>query len=167
MATTDHLDEQWDLYDRQFAIVGRQRRGDPVPAGRYHLTVAVLIFTGANKVLLQRRSATKLNQPETWDVAAGGSALRGETAAQAAARELSEELGLAADFSTASPVATTWHASWVEVVYRLMCPGLTLDQLTLQKAEVSRVVLVSAAKAGQLLHGQSTDWSRVIQAALA
>ncbi|KRN25909.1 NUDIX hydrolase [Lacticaseibacillus camelliae] len=163
---TDKLNEPWDLYDRHFHIVGAQLRKDPVPHGLFHLTVAILVFDGTGQLLVQRRSPHKLHRPGRWDLAAGGSALRGETGAQAAARELHEELGLTADFSHQSPVATLWHASWVEVVYQVTIPRLTVRQLTLQATEVAEVALLPISEATARLTGSSTNWTAVVQQAL-
>ncbi|MFD1393095.1 NUDIX domain-containing protein [Lacticaseibacillus jixianensis] len=162
---TDKLNEPWDLYDRKFNLVGKQRRKDPVPHGLYHLTVALLVFDGHGRLLVQRRSPHKLHRPGCWDLAAGGSALRGESSAQAAARELHEELGLTADFTQESPVATLWHASWVEVVYQVTFPGLTVAQLVLQKSEVAAVALLPLPAATARLAGSDTDWAAVVQRA--
>lgn len=158
--TTDQLDELWDAYNRQGQIIGVQRRGDPMPPATYHLTVAILVFVGPDQLLLQRRGHQKLNQPDTWDVAAGGSALRGEIAAQAASRELHEELGLEHAFST--PLTTVWHETWFEAIFAINLPQLTLEQLRLQASEVSRVNNLSLEVATNLLQAASTDWGAII-----
>lgn len=158
--TTDQLDELWDAYNRQGQIIGVQRRGDPMPPATYHLTVAILVFVGPDQLLLQRRGHQKLNQPDTWDVAAGGSALRGETATQAASRELHEELGLEHAFST--PLTTVWHETWFEAIFAINLPQLTLEQLRLQASEVSRVNIFSLEVATNLLQAASTDWGAII-----
>lgn len=163
--TTDQLNERWDLYDRDFRIVGTQLRKEPVPHGLFHMTVAVLVFDDAGQMLVQRRSPDKLNQPDTWDIAAGGSALRGESSAQAATRELHEELGLAHDFAGQQPVTTLWHESWVEVIYQVTLPGLTVAQLTLQTTEIAEVVLLPISEAAARLRSSSTDWAAVVQQA--
>lgn len=162
---TDKLNEPWDLYDRHFHIVGAQLRKDAVPQGLFHLTVAILVFDDRGQLLVQRRSPHKLHRPGCWDLAAGGSALRGESSAQAAARELQEELGITADFTHQSPVATLWHASWVEVVYQVTVPGLTVAQLILQSTEVAAVALLPIPEATARLSGSSTDWAAVVQQA--
>lgn len=158
--TTDKLDELWDAYNRQGQIIGVQRRGDAMPPATYHLTVAILVFVGPDQLLLQRRGRQKLNQPDTWDVAAGGSALRGENAAQAASRELHEELGL--EHSLSTPLMTVWHETWFEAIFAINLPKLTLEQLRLQASEVSRVKILSIAAASALLQTASTDWGAII-----
>lgn len=163
--TTDKLDELWDAYNRQGQMIGVQRRGDVMPPATYHLTVAILVFVGSHQLLLQRRSHQKLNQPDTWDVAAGGSALRGETAAQAASRELAEELGLEHSFTT--PLTTVWHETWFESIFVFNLPQLTLEQLRLQASEVSRVKILSIEAASALLQTSSTDWGAIIAQAQA
>lgn len=158
--TTDKLDELWDAYNRQGQMIGVQRRGDVMPPATYHLTVAILVFVGSHQLLLQRRGHQKLNHPDTWDVAAGGSALSGETAAQAASRELHEELGLEHAFTT--PLTTVWHESWFEAIFAINLPQLKLEQLRLQASEVSAAKIVTLETAAALMSGQSTDWGAII-----
>lgn len=88
--------ELWDLYDKDRHPLGRTHpRGEPLPAGTYHLAVIVVILNSRGQVLLTRRAAEKDLCPGWWENT-GGSALAGETSLQAVARELREETGLAA-----------------------------------------------------------------------
>ncbi|WP_225046543.1 NUDIX domain-containing protein [Lacticaseibacillus kribbianus] len=161
--TTDKLDEVWDLYDAALRRWGTQRRGDAMPAGFFHLTVAVWVFDGSGRVLIQRRGHEKLNQPDTWDVAAGGSALRGETGAQAAARELHEELGLTVPLTAADRFATDWYRDWVEQSFAVCIPDLDAATLRLQATEVATVALVPPAVAvARLTRPGHDNWAAVL-----
>ncbi|WP_461225403.1 NUDIX domain-containing protein [Lacticaseibacillus suihuaensis] len=166
--TTDKLDELWDLYDRDFRVCGTQRRGDAMPVGFYHLTVAVWVFAPDGRVLIQRRGHQKLNQPDTWDVAAGGSALQGETGAAAASRELQEELGLTVPLTAADCFATTWYRDWVEQSFAVVLPHLLREPLHLQATEVADAALVPAADAvARLTRPNHGGWQAVLDAAWA
>lgn len=92
--------EIWDIYDENLQKTGRTalRDGDLLRAGEYHLVVHVCLFCG-DKMLIQRRAPQKKAWSGYWDVTAGGSALTGETLAQAASRELREEMGIVMQFS--------------------------------------------------------------------
>jgi isopentenyldiphosphate isomerase len=71
-----HLDGDWHLAFHCWIVRGR---------------------SGAEEIVLQRRSFLKDTYPGRWDAAAAGHWRFGETAEQAA-REISEELGLDVDF---------------------------------------------------------------------
>ncbi|MEZ3159565.1 NUDIX hydrolase [Microbacterium sp. BWT-B31] len=87
-------DELWDLTDASGRPLGRtHRRGDPAfPAGLYHVVSSVCVVRGDGLVLITRRAADK-DFGLDWEFPAG-SALTGETSAEAAVRELAEETGV-------------------------------------------------------------------------
>ena len=87
--------EIWDLYYEDGTPSGREMvRGEPVPAGLYHLACEVLVRHRDGDYLLMRRSASKPNFPHFWEATAGGSALRGEDPLTCIRRELWEETGI-------------------------------------------------------------------------
>lgn len=87
-------DEIWDLVDAGGVSIGRtHRRGDPEwPAGAFHVVACVCVVDADGRVLMTRRAAAK-DHPLTWEFPAG-SALAGESSAEAAVRELEEEAGV-------------------------------------------------------------------------
>lgn len=85
--------ELMDLYDAGRVPTGETlRRGDPVPPGRYHLSVSGWIRDGQGRVLLTRRAEGK-KYPLLWEPT-GGHVLAGEDSLTAILREIHEELGL-------------------------------------------------------------------------
>ncbi|MDW4571295.1 NUDIX hydrolase [Microbacterium sp. M3] len=86
--------ELWDLVDAAGTPVGLTHlRADPAfPAGLFHVVASVCVVRGDGRVLMTRRAAAK-DWGLTWEFPAG-SALAGETSAEAAARELHEETGV-------------------------------------------------------------------------
>ncbi|MEU4345480.1 isopentenyl-diphosphate Delta-isomerase [Nocardia sp. NPDC023852] len=64
--------------------------------GRLHRAFSVLLFDTAGRVLLQQRAAAKTRFPSLWANTCCGHPAPGEPVAAAAARRLSEELGLTA-----------------------------------------------------------------------
>lgn len=136
---------------------------DGLPAGRtkakadvhrdgdWHLASHVWLATPDGRVLLQRRSATKENWPDLWDVSVAGHVSAGETAIEAAIRESHEELGLellAADLRHLGRLR--WHAvldggAYIENEFHevfLAVRELDLTRFTLDPAEVADVILV-------------------------
>jgi isopentenyldiphosphate isomerase len=62
--------------------------------GHWHRAANVWIVATDGRILLQRRSPRKENNPAVWDVSAAGHLSAGETSIDAAIREVQEELGL-------------------------------------------------------------------------
>ena len=87
--------ELWDAYDSGFRRIEGQTlvRGEPIPAGLYHLVSDILVRHRDGTYLLMRRDPRK-HYGGLWEATAGGSALRGETALDCARRELGEETGV-------------------------------------------------------------------------
>lgn len=87
--------ELWDSYDRNGKKTGGTLvRGEPLPAGVYHLVSCVVVRHIDGDFLLMRRAPEKEHYPNIWEIGAGGSVLRGETAEESAHRELEEETGI-------------------------------------------------------------------------
>jgi len=87
--------ELWDAYDKNGKRTGETLvRGKPIPAGRYHLVCCMVIRHADGDFLLMQRAPEKEIYPNIWEIGAGGSALRGETAEVCALREVEEETGL-------------------------------------------------------------------------
>lgn len=87
--------ELWDVYDAS----GRKQpgtlvRGEPIPPGSYHLVSCIVVRHEDGDFLLMKRAPTKEHYPNIWEIGAGGSVLQGETAGEAARRELAEETGI-------------------------------------------------------------------------
>lgn len=131
--------ERWDLYDKDRTLTGETlERGQPIPAGRYHLVVHAVVFDRAGRMLIQQRQPFKEGWPNLWDVTAGGSAVMGETSAQAAARELMEEIGLPLDFSAHTPALTIYYDVCFDDVY-VVTRDVDPSTLVLQPEEVQAV----------------------------
>jgi isopentenyldiphosphate isomerase len=92
----DKLVEVVDVVDDQDRVVGRRTRAEIRRHNLTHRSVYVLVFNGAGDLFVHRRTATKDVYPGYCDVAIGGVVGAGESYADAAARELREELGIAA-----------------------------------------------------------------------
>ena len=149
--------ELWDLYDRDRTPTGEvHQRGKPVPAGRYHLVVHVVIFNSRGEMLIQQRQPFKEGWPNLWDVTVGGSAVAGDTSRTAAQRETMEEIGLAIDLTDELPKMTLPFDCGFDDIYTLTM-DVDLSTLTLQESEVQAVKWATEAEiltlmdAGQFL----------------
>lgn len=87
--------EIWDAYYADGTLAGRDLvRGEPIPAGLYHLVSEILVRHTDGDYLLMQRDPRKPNYGGFYEATAGGSALKGEDKLACARRELREETGI-------------------------------------------------------------------------
>jgi isopentenyldiphosphate isomerase len=92
----DDPDELFDRVDLADRVIGHVRRGDAHrDPGLIHRSVQVIVFTADERVLLQRRAASKDLFPEYLCASASGHVIAGDGYVETARRELVEELGVA------------------------------------------------------------------------
>ena len=131
--------ELWDLYDCDRIPTGEiHQRGTPLPQGRYHMVVHVVIFNTRGEMLIQQRQPFKEGWPNLWDVTVGGSAVAGDNSRTAAERETMEEIGLDIDLSREQPKLTIPFDVGFDDIYTLVM-DVDLASLTLQESEVQAV----------------------------
>ena len=88
------ITEQWNLYTRDGQLTDKIHfRGEPIPAGYYHLAIHLWPIDEKGRYLIQQRAKTLTSHPGVW-AATGGSAIVGESSLDAVRRETQEELGL-------------------------------------------------------------------------
>ena len=131
--------ELWDLYDEQGRKTGEtweRSRAREIPEGRYHMVCDILIRHADGEFLLTLRDPGKDLYPGCLEASAGGSALAGETAEEAARREMLEETGLTP--GTLELISVTWKPTSRSAVYaylaRVDCPK---DAIRLQQGETA------------------------------
>ena len=101
-------DEQVAVYDAEGGVTGVAPRGEVYRLGLWHAATGVLVRSGdGERVVLHRRTPDKLVFADTWDCWAGGVVGPGEDPADAAVRELTEELGI-----TGAPMTPLPHARY-------------------------------------------------------
>lgn len=128
--------EIWDLYDYQRQKTGEtMKRGDPIPEGRYHLTVRVIIFNAAGQMLIQQRQPFKDGWPNRWDLTVGGCVSAGETSQTAGMREVAEEIGYEVDLTGMTPAITLSSKNVFNDNY-ILIREIDPAQLKLQPEEV-------------------------------
>ena len=115
-------------------------RGIDLPNGEYHVVVMGVITNQEGKLLLARRSASKIGAPGKWECSAG-SVLAGETSAAAIVREIREELGLELS-SGPGPVAWFIEGDAIFDVWGFTT-GMRIGDLTLDSAEVDEAKFVT------------------------
>ena len=77
--------------------------------GWFHATVHIWLFTSDEKILLQKRAATKKVFPGMWDISVAGHIAAGESILTAAKREVLEEIGLELEAKNLIKIGTRIH----------------------------------------------------------
>ena len=87
--------EYVDVLDSSGRPIGmRKSKSEVHRDGDWHGAAHVWILNRKGQILIQRRSATKENWPNLWDVSVAGHISAGEEPVEAALREAREELGV-------------------------------------------------------------------------
>jgi isopentenyldiphosphate isomerase len=87
-------EEIFDVVNERDEVVGQATRREVHARGLMHRAVHVLVFDGARRVFLQKRSMKKDMSPGLWDSSCSGHLDSGEDYDTAAGRELGEEIGV-------------------------------------------------------------------------
>lgn len=87
------MEEYWDVYDKNRVFQNRTiRRGEPFKDGEYYVSCEVWIVNSKGEMLVTQRNPNK-KAGGLWEFVGGG-VHAGETTAQAAVREVKEEVGI-------------------------------------------------------------------------
>ena len=86
--------EIFDVVDEDDHVIGTSTRGEVHANKMLHRAVHVFVFNKRGDLLLQKRSALKDVHPGAWDSSVSGHLDSGEDYANAAIRELDEEMGI-------------------------------------------------------------------------
>lgn len=89
-------EEMLDLVDWSDRVIGAATRAEIHARKLLHRAVHILVHDAAGRIYVQRRALHKDCAPGLWDTSAAGHVACGEDYADAAPRELQEELGLSA-----------------------------------------------------------------------
>lgn len=142
--------EIWDILDGNGNLTGKTIvRGETLKEGEYHLAVHIWIVNDKGEFLIQKRADNLELLPGMW-AATGGSAVSGEDSITAALRELQEELGIRLNRGEISKVVRIKRKDSFADVW-LVKANISLDEVTLQKEEVSAVAWVSSEGIKQLV----------------
>ncbi len=112
----DEPREILEVCDRQNRTVGQASRGTIHRLGLRHRAVHIFVFDPAGRLYLQLRHRQKDRYPGHWDSSAAGHVSPGEGYAEAAVRELEEELGLRVKLTRLTEVAAGPATGWEHVV---------------------------------------------------
>ena len=129
--------ELWNAYDRNenkldFDLV----RGEPIPAGVYHLVCDTVVKHTDGDYLIMQRDLKKAAYPGFYQVGAGGSVLKGESPLEGALRELAEESGIIAIAEDLTQIHLYICDETQSIYYKYLCvTDCPKDSVTLQEGE--------------------------------
>lgn len=126
-----------DVYDRHRNKLRTAARGEKLGENEYRLVIHVCIFNSKGQLLIQKRQSFKKSWSGLWDVTVGGGVQAGESSADAAERELYEELGIRYSFADTRPSVSVSFASGFDD-YFIIEREVELDTLKLQYEEVEK-----------------------------
>lgn len=147
------MDELIDVLTPEGTPTGRRKpKSDIHRDGDWHCAVHVWIVTPDDRILLQRRSRRKVNNPGLWDVSAAGHVSAGEDPIDCAVREVEEELGLSLRRDQLQHIATvrescvlnrgTYFDNELHEIF-IVRRAVDLRELVLQRDEVDEAALVT------------------------
>jgi isopentenyl-diphosphate delta-isomerase type 1 len=91
----DQVEEYIDVISPDGNLTGISKpRSQVHQEGVWHRSVHIWVLNDNKELLIQRRAFKKENHPGLWDVSCAGHLTSGDSSAEAAVRELKEELGL-------------------------------------------------------------------------
>lgn len=144
--------EKWDILNSAGEPTGETvvREANALKEGQYHLVVHIWVINEKKKTLIQKRSDSVDILPGIW-ATTSGSALSGESAVDAAKRELSEEMGILVtdeDLHLLKKYRGRNNFVYVYAVHKN--PGIS--EITMQEEEVQAVKWVSASELSEMVH---------------
>lgn len=129
------MPEIWDAYNKDGTLAGFDLiRGEKIPNGIYHLVCQIIVRHKDGSFLVMQRDFNKKICPGMYEITAGGSVLKGETALQGAIRELFEETGIKEDSLVLDYVEVSeWKRSIYNMFY--VITNCNKNSVRLQKGE--------------------------------
>ena len=157
--------EYWDIYDKDGNFTGRKKgKYEKWDKDEYHLATEVWVINSKKQILIQQRSEKCQLLPGIWALTTGR-VVSGETTRQGCIRELKEELGIEAKEEECNLVKSLLknRLGMIWDIYFLR-KDVELEDVTLQKEEVSRVKLVNTDEFRDMLKvGIMCEYSEVYE----
>ena len=150
--------ELLDIYDEKGNKLGiTKSREEAHKEGYWHKIACVFIVNDEGKIIMQKRSALKLSNPNGWTCSASGHIDAGEDEYIGTLRELQEEIGVKANKKDLKYIGTAYenhvsngmkiaHISEVYVLYK----NININDLVLQEEEVSDAKYYSISEIEEL-----------------
>jgi isopentenyldiphosphate isomerase len=139
--------EKRDLYDENKILTGETiYKGEPVPKGRYYITVVVFIQNNKDEFLIQKRV---LKKDGKW-ATTGGHPVSGESSKQGIITEIKEELGINVNNENIQLFKTIQtEDDFVDLYY--LKEDVNINDIKLQTEEVDNVKWASIEEINEMI----------------
>ena len=135
------MEEYWDVYDESRIFQNKViRRGDTFKDGEYYVCCEVWLQNSKGEFLITQRHPDK-KAGGLWEFVGGG-VLAGETTAQAALREVKEEIGVSLTANELSLFYVYKHKNYFMDIY-LVKKNINIHNIVLDKNETVSAKWVS------------------------
>lgn len=126
--------EKRDLYDENKRLTGETiYKGEPIPKGRYYITVVIFIQNSKGEFLIQKMV---LEKDGNW-ATTGGHPVAGESSKQGIMTEIKEELGISVNHENIQLFKTIkTEDDFVDLYY--LKEDIDINNIRVQKEEVER-----------------------------
>lgn len=139
-----------DLYDENKVLTGEKIvRGEPIPSGKYKLSIHIWIMNDDDKVYIQKRASGRRIFPNKWENPGGG-AISGQNSEETFIREFKEELGIIPNIKNSRLIFTLKREKDFVDIW-LVKQNFEISFLKLQKAEVAEAKWVSFDELNQMI----------------
>lgn len=143
--------EYFDIIDEDGNITGEVvERAEVHKKGLCHKSIFIWIMNSRNELLIQKRSATKDNDPNMWTISVTGHLSQGENSINGALKELKEEIGIFVDKRDLQYLFTVkeykeYRPDYIDnelVDVFIVKKDIDIKNLKIQKEEVSDVKFI-------------------------
>ena len=146
------MDEFWDVYDKDRVFQNMTiRRGDSFKDGQYYVCCEVWFQNSKGEMLLTQRHPDK-KAGGLWEFTGGG-VLAGETTAQAAVREVKEEIGVEITESELQFIHEHRQRNYFMDIY-LVNKDVKTEEIVLDKNETVQAKWVSKEELNGMIESQ-------------
>jgi len=129
----DDGSELFDVVDEKDQVIGQATRREVHQKRLRHRSVHILVFNSHGDLFLQKRAASKDENPGFWDTSAAGHLNSGENYRECAEREMHEELGIRASLEFLFKIDSCPETFWEHIeVFRCV----TDSPITLNPFEI-------------------------------
>ena len=150
--------EIFDVVDENDQVTGTATRSEVHAHQLLHRAVHAFVFNKHGDLLLQKRSSLKDQHPGVWDSSVSGHLDSGESYEAAAVRELSEEMGISAEFAPEEILKFSARAEtgWEHIrLYRVRYDG----SLRFPSAEIETVMWFPLSELEQWIGRRPVDFA--------
>ena len=151
------MEEYWDVYDENRIYLNKViRRGDTFKDGEYYICCEVWLQNPKGELLITQRHPNK-KAGGLWEFVGGG-VLAGETTAQAALREVKEEIGISLTANEVALLKVYKHRNYFMDIY-LVKKDVNIQNIVLDKNETVSAKWVSKEELRTMIENQEVVFS--------